>query len=302
MEIPVNPYLSARFWLIAVSFSPILPVWAYEKVLFESPHIRFVEVTHWQGRSETVRESLPAVVAVDAMWPALAGSHSAQAKGTGGKANPPDGRMYPWCQTQAGLPERTVTVTEPFPQHYYRIDYKRVDGDDYAANWRSWYPWLLSPGRVVADLGKSAAGQPHSNQWPYPIAYDAVSAAPANHSLRYEDDHVQLLEVAIRPGEHENMHGHPYPSVFADDGGGFSPVVESRNERLDPKGGNPRGAMASAPGGAKYPTCYAAVPEGPHSVTVTGKVPNHFYRIHFKRVDGEEIKANWKSWYPEMQR
>jgi hypothetical protein len=60
--------------------------------------------------------------------------------------------------------------------------------------------------------------------------------------------------------------------------------------------------MAAAPGGAKYPTCYAAVPEGPHAVTVFGKVPNHFYRIHFKRVDGEEIRNNWKSWYPQVQR
>jgi hypothetical protein len=191
-----------------------------------------------------------------------------------------------------------VTVTGPFPQHYYRIDYKRVDGDDFAANWRRWYPWLLTPGSSVKDLGKSGAGAPYSNQWPYPIAYDAVSAAPANHFLRYEDEHVQLLEVAIRPGERENMHGHPYPSVFADDGAGFFPVVESKNENLDPKSRNPRGAMGSAPAAAKYPTCYAALPEGPHAVTVTGKVPNHFYRVHFKRIDGEDIRQNWKRWYP----
>jgi hypothetical protein len=285
-------------WLLALSISPTLPARAGEKVLFESAHIRFVEVTHWPGRPETVRESLPAVLAVDAAWPQLASKQSAEEKAADTKAYPPDGRAYPWCHTQADLPERLVTVTGPFPQHYYRIDYKRVDGDDFAANWRRWYPWLLSPGSSVKDLATKAVGAPYSDQWPYPIAYDAVRAAPANHFLRYEDDHVQLLEVVIRPGERENMHGHPYPSVFADDGAGFFPVVEATNEDLDPKSGNPRGDMGSAPAGAKYPTCYAAVPEGPHAVTVTGKVPNHFYRVHFKRVDGEQIEQNWKRWYP----
>jgi hypothetical protein len=44
--------------------------------------------------------------------------------------------------------------------------------------------------------------------WPYAPAMDAPVAAPKNHIVRF-------LEVVIRPGETEYMHGHPYPSVFA---------------------------------------------------------------------------------------
>ena len=54
-------------------------------------------------------------------------------------------------------------------------------------------------------------------QWPYPIALRLVKAAPNNNKLLYEDDHVRLIEVSIRPGETENMEGNPYPSVIAND-------------------------------------------------------------------------------------
>jgi hypothetical protein len=98
------------------------------------------------------------------------------------------------------------------------------------------------------------------------------------------------------------MHGHPYPSVFATDGAGFEPVVVATNEPLDPASGNPRGAVGRAPAGSAYPSCYAAKSEAPHRVTVTGAVPNHFYRLHFKRVDGENIRTRWREWYPTAER
>ena len=28
------------------------------------------------------------------------------------------------------------------PLHYYRIEFKRVDGDLFASHWREWYPWM----------------------------------------------------------------------------------------------------------------------------------------------------------------
>jgi hypothetical protein len=293
---------SAAVLAVCVAMAPPSAM-AGEKILYESDHVRFVEVTRWPGQSETVASPFPSVLAVDAAWPTLTettAAGSAALHVAGKEALPPDGSAYPWCQSQAARSPHVVAVTGPFPQHYYRIDYKRIDGDDFSANWRKWYPWLLElPPSTVKDLGRTGAGTPYSKEWPYPIAYNALTAAPANHLLRYDDDHVQLLEVVIRPGERENMHGHPYPSVFADDGAGFTPVIEGQNQNLDPESGNPRGEMGPAPAGAKYPTCFAAVPEGPHAVTVTGTVPNHFYRIHFKRVDGEAIREKWREWYRE---
>jgi hypothetical protein len=46
---------------------------------------------------------------------------------------------------------------------------------------------------------------------------DAIIAAPKNHKVLYEDDHVRVLEVTVQPGEIENMHHHPCASVFAHD-------------------------------------------------------------------------------------
>src|ERR1700730_1296257 len=46
---------------------------------------------------------------------------------------------------------------------------------------------------------------------------DAIAAAPKNHKVLYEDDHVRVLEVTVQPGEIENMHHHPCASVFAHD-------------------------------------------------------------------------------------
>src|SRR3981081_1890768 len=46
---------------------------------------------------------------------------------------------------------------------------------------------------------------------------DALAAAPNNHRVLYEDDHVRALEVTVEPGEIENMHHHPRASVFIHD-------------------------------------------------------------------------------------
>jgi hypothetical protein len=46
---------------------------------------------------------------------------------------------------------------------------------------------------------------------------DAIVAAPKNHKVLYENDHVRILEVTVQPGEIENMHHHPCASVFAHD-------------------------------------------------------------------------------------
>jgi len=171
----------------------------------------------------------------------------------------------------------------------------------------------------VKDLGRTPVpGKPFSKEWPYPIAYDAVAAAPANHFVRYEDDHVQLLEVVIREDEKENMHGHPYHSVFAADvtppyapfmfaremlGPYIDQLVASgaKNEVLNPGMPDAHGPGSSPPPGMMLPICQVAVPEAPHQASKSGKAiaPDHFYRLQFKRVDAEDIKTRWKQWYPD---
>ncbi len=48
-------------------------------------------------------------------------------------------------------------------------------------------------------------------------AMDAVTAAPANHKVVFENDHLRVLEVTLEPGEEEPLHHHRWPSVFVFD-------------------------------------------------------------------------------------
>jgi hypothetical protein len=194
-------------------------------------------------------------------------------------------------------------VKGDFPQHYYRIDYKRIDGKDYGANWKTWYADVFGPpAKVLPDPGKSLAkAAPLSKEWPFNIGYSATTSAPANHTVRYEDDHIEFLEVAIREGETEHMHGHPYPSVYSDDGGFLPAGAEYKNATLVANSPPPMGKMTADPKTGPYPLCFSAVPEAPHAVSVIKGPPQHFYRVHFKRVDGDEVKTNWQAWYPAAE-
>ena len=61
-----------------------------------------------------------------------------------------------------------------------------------------------------ADAWNYQTGDPAD--WP-PEA-DAVAAAPANHRVLLENDHVRVLEVTVAPGETEPVHHHRWPSAL----------------------------------------------------------------------------------------
>src|SRR6516225_6381593 len=79
------------------------------------------------------------------------------------------------------------------PSNAPKPPYKRLTG-----------PMTLNPGD-------------YPEHWPYADEYDALAAAPEVHHLRYMDGHIQFIEVAYFPGVQGQMHGHPFPSVFAVD-------------------------------------------------------------------------------------
>ena len=94
---------------------------------------------------------------------------------------------------------------------------------------------MLNPGKPAPNPQPgSALASRLSEEWPYPLHYDSVLAAPNNYRLLYEDGHVRLLEVTVRPGETTPAHGNPYASVLA-----FNTVAVDEQEivdtKLDPK-------------------------------------------------------------------
>lgn len=46
---------------------------------------------------------------------------------------------------------------------------------------------------------------------------DAVTAAPKNHKVLFENDRLRVLEVILEPTEEEPVHHHRWPSVFVFD-------------------------------------------------------------------------------------
>jgi len=278
---------------------------AVQKVRYEDGHIRFVEYALYPGANALAAVPFHSIVMTDAAWPdvtetAAADAPPAQPETNSDTVLPFDDRRYPQCRVESPRSAKVVTVTGDFPKHYYRVEYKRLDGKAYPANWNVWYPDVFAPpAQVVPDPRLTLKSKaPYSKEWPYNVGYSSTTAAPANHTVRYQDDHVELIEVAIRQRETENMHGHPYPSVYADDGG-FSPAgAMYQNRSIEKDFTVPWGKLTSPFDAGMFPICFSAIPEPPHQVSVKAGPPQHFYRVHFKRVDGDEVKTNWRNWYP----
>lgn len=142
---------------------------------------------------------------------------------------------------------------------------------------------------------------------------DAVVAAPKNHRVLFEDDHIRILEVTVQPGETENIHIHRNASVQIYDGA--QPRVRTT---LAGGGGAEVGrnfegygkaiAASTMPAAMKaalsrretelpaalemgWPAAAAIGQEAgaPHQATDIDTFPMHFYRFEFKRLDGNDI-------------
>ena len=286
-----------------------------ERVLYEDAHLQLLEVAYLPGSKVNDTESKAAITIFDAAMPTMNGFNV-----TGeGYARPPAGLEYPICSSAGPEAAHLVVNNDKFPLHVYRVVYKRVDGTEFASHWKSWYPWMLDPLKPVKDLDPgSNLGPLFSKDYPYPIAMDSYKAAPNNHYLRFEDAHVRFLEVVMRSGERENLHGHPYPSVFEQDTWSLGPPVPFSPEdtgpgtpglghrgvigdhKWDPKSSlnGQDGMQSPPPRGLQGPVCITAGPQAPHAATNGGNVPIHFYRLELKRIDGVGIKTKWAEWYP----
>ena len=290
------------------------------RVLYEDAHIMFLEVANPPGLDVRMHgHPYPSVFARDTGGAPVRGSGPASAAGIPiddthldsdsvfagkgwGEGGPPLGLAFPRCTTAPPEGPHRPINHGAVPVHFYRIEFRRLDAEGLRAHWREWYPWMLKPVKQVPNLAAGPALGPKSSaQWPYSRLYDSVLAAPDNYRLLYEDGHVRLLEVTVRPGETTPMHGHPYASVLAFD----TVPAEIVDRKLDPESSlNGQGAgHGPAPSvlNMTVPTCSTLGPQAPHSIEIAGGVPLHYYRIEFKRVDGEEFGSRWQEWYPWMK-
>ncbi len=222
-----------------------------------------------------------------------------------GQGDAPSGMEFPRCTTAPPESPHKPINHGTVPVHFYRIEFRRLDGEDFKSHWKDWYPWILKPSKVAPRVeAGAAAGNGLSQEWPYSPEYDSVVAAPNNYRLLYEDGHVRLLEVTVRPGETTPAHGNPYASVLA-----FNTLAVDEREivetKLDLRAplNEHRAGHGPAPSAfnMKVPTCETVAPQAPHTIRNNSAIPLHYYRIEFKRVDGDDFQKRWREWYPWMQ-
>ena len=286
------------------------------RVLFENENIMFLEVANPPEFDVKMHgHPYPSVFARDTGGgQSTSGIHltethldpSSPFAGKGwGQGLPPSGLQFPRCTTAPPESPHKPINHGAIPAHFYRIEFRRLDGEDLGSHWKEWYPWMLKTPTPVPNLQPGPPLGPNiSEQWPFPLAYDSVVAAPNNYRLLYEDGHVRLLEVTVRPGETTPMHGHPYAAVLA-----FNAVLPDPSEIADTKLApdsplNGQGAGHAPPPSVfnmKVPTCTTMSPQAPHAIRNNGAVPLHYYRIEFKRVDGDAFQSHWREWYPWMK-
>jgi hypothetical protein len=54
---------------------------------------------------------------------------------------------------------------------------------------------------------------PSPSSWPWPDSLDALTAAPAHHTLLLENDRVRVIHTHIPPGALVPLHTHRWPAV-----------------------------------------------------------------------------------------
>jgi hypothetical protein len=268
------------------------------RVLFENENIMFLEVANPPGLDVRMHgHPYPSVFARDTGagdGPAgipLQESHIDPTSPFAGKGwsqgPPPTGLQFPRCTTAP--PEAPHKPINPgkVPVHFYRIEFRRLDGEDYRTHWKDWYPWMLQTGKLSPKQQSASSS-----------ANDSLLAAPNNYRLLYEDGHVRLLEVTIRPGETTPVHVNPYASVLA-----FNTAAVDQREIIDTALIVYKPGQGPAPSvfNMSAPTCTTVAPAAPHTIRNNSALPLHYYRIEFKRIDGDDFATHWQEWYPWMK-
>ena len=109
---------------------------------------------------------------------------------------------------------------------------------------------------------------------PWPEDLDAVKAAPLNHKVIFENEHVRVLDVTIAPHSKEPIHAHCWPSTLYVQQAGESIdrdadgkiLFDSRQLKVKPK----------------VPFVLWNPPQGPHSVENLDDLPTKLIRIESK--------------------
>jgi hypothetical protein len=110
---------------------------------------------------------------------------------------------------------------------------------------------------------------------PWPESLDAVTAAPGNHRVVLENEHVRVLDVTVAPGEREPLHAHCRPSVMY--------LMQEGIYRDYDADGHIVESAETAPPSSQFPMTLWLPPQAPHSVHNLDSRPTRLLRIELKK-------------------
>jgi quercetin dioxygenase-like cupin family protein len=122
---------------------------------------------------------------------------------------------------------------------------------------------------------QQAAKYDPNNPASWPDSLDAVVAAPQNHKVVLENEHVRVLEVTVRPGENEPLHMHRRPSVMY--------VMAEDNIRDYDAAGNVLYDSAKEKAPPQTPYTIWMEPQAPHWVENLSPQPLRLLRVELKK-------------------
>ncbi len=108
----------------------------------------------------------------------------------------------------------------------------------------------------------------------WPPELDAVVAAPRQHNVLFENDHVRVTDILVLPSEREPVHHHRWPSVlYIEKREAFRGYDAADNVTVDSSGMAPM----------SYPMTIWMEPQPLHSIENTSTTePIHIIRVELK--------------------
>jgi hypothetical protein len=124
-------------------------------------------------------------------------------------------------------------------------------------------------------LGRAATPTVSAKRCPWSAELDAVAAAPKNHKVLLENDHVRVLDVTVAPGEREAVHAHCLPSVMY-------VMYEGIDRNYDAQG-RLINEQKVAPPLSTFPQVYWLESTPPHAVQNLDAQPIRLLRVELKQ-------------------
>jgi len=110
---------------------------------------------------------------------------------------------------------------------------------------------------------------------PWSSDLDAVVAAPKNHRVVLENEHVRVLDVTVAPGEREPLHAHCRPSVMY--------LMQEGAYKDYGADGRLLEEVKVPPSASQFPMTLWLEPQAPHAVHNLDSRPTRLLRVELKQ-------------------